>query len=155
LVVMLWGGYAVDNATLNRFFSLHYLLPFVLLGMVLLHVLFLHDKGSSNPMGVTVSIDKVMFNPYYTIKDVYSLLLLGCVFVYFVFFNPNVLGHTDNYIMANAIVTPAHIVPEWYFLPFYALLRSIPNKLGGIVVLFCAILMLLLLPFFVLCRYGL
>jgi len=147
IVIWLWGGYSVDHATLNRFFSLHYLLPFVLVFLVLLHVIFLHDKGSSNPLGLVLFKDKVMFNPYYTIKDVYTVIIVLIFFVGFVSFAPNYLGHTDNYIMANPLVTPAHIVPEWYFLPFYAILRSIPNKLGGIVVLFCAILILVLLPY--------
>jgi len=123
-------------------------LPFIIVFFVLLHVIFLHDKGSSNPLGLFLNKDKVMFNPYYTIKDVYTIILVFVMFVVFVCFFPNYLGHSDNYIMANPLVTPSHIVPEWYFLPFYAILRSIPNKLGGILVLFCAILVLFLLPYF-------
>jgi len=149
IVIWLWGGYSVDHATLNRFFSLHYLLPFILIFLVLLHVIFLHDKGSSNPLGLFLLKDKVMFNPYYTIKDVYTIIFLLMLLVGFVCFAPNYLGHSDNYIMANPLVTPSHIVPEWYFLPFYAILRSIPNKLGGILVLFCAICVLFILPYLV------
>lgn len=148
IVVWLWGGYSVDHATLNRFFSLHYLLPFIIVFCVLLHVIFLHDKGSSNPLGLFLLKDKVMFNPYYTIKDLYTVIVLFIFFLIFVSFAPNYLGHSDNYIMANPLVTPAHIVPEWYFLPFYAILRSIPDKLGGILVLLCAILVLFFLPYF-------
>jgi ubiquinol-cytochrome c reductase cytochrome b subunit len=113
----------------------------------LLHVIFLHDKGSSNPLGVYTNRDKIVFNPYFTVKDLHSVLIVLIFLIGFISFFPNYLGHTDNYIMADALVTPSHIVPEWYFLPFYAILRSIPNKLGGIVVLLFAILILLLLPY--------
>jgi len=147
LAFWLWGGFSVDNATLNRFFSLHYLLPFGILGLVLVHLILLHLPGSSNPQGCTNSFDKVPFYPYLYVKDLFGLLLLFIVFSYFVFFNPNVLGHPDNYIEANAMVTPAHIVPEWYFLPFYAILRSIPNKLGGVLCMVAAIVILYLLPY--------
>lgn len=150
VVYWLWGGFSVDNATLNRFFSLHYLLPFVLLGLVIVHLFLLHEDGSNNPLGINLfNVDKVPFNPYFTIKDIFGFILFMLLFSYLVFFNPNLLGHPDNYIPANPLVTPAHIVPEWYFLPFYAILRSIPNKLGGVVLLLSAIFVLFLLPFFI------
>jgi len=148
VVVWLWGGYSVDSATLNRFFSLHYLLPFVLLFLVILHVLFLHESGSSNPAGFDISEDKKPFYPYFVIKDLFGILVFLQFFIIVVFFYPNVLGHSDNYIPANPLVTPAHIVPEWYFLPFYAILRSVPDKFWGVVLLLLAILILLLIPFF-------
>lgn len=148
IVIWLWGGFSVDNATLNRFFSLHYLLPFIILGLVILHLFFLHEVGSGNPLGLNISkIDSVPFNPYFTLKDLFGLVLFLIFFSYFIFFNPNLLGHPDNYIPANPLVTPTHIVPEWYFLPFYAILRCIPNKLLGVIALVFSILILLLLPF--------
>jgi ubiquinol-cytochrome c reductase cytochrome b subunit len=150
IVIWLWGGYAVDSATLTRFFSLHYLFPFILIFLVILHVLFLHEQGSTNPLGLVLKTDKIFFSPYYIWKDFFSIIIFIFFFLIFVFFYPNYLGHTDNYIPANSLVTPAHIVPEWYFLPFYAILRSIPNKLGGILVLFSAIIILFILPFIVL-----
>jgi ubiquinol-cytochrome c reductase cytochrome b subunit len=137
----------VDAATLNRFFSLHYLFPFILLFLVILHLLVLHEKGSTNPMGLYLKKDKIPFHPYYTVKDGFGIVVFFIVFLAFVVYAPNYLGHPDNYIMSNPLVTPAHIVPEWYFLPFYAILRSIPNKLGGIVMLLLAILALYILPF--------
>lgn len=147
IVVWLWGGFSVDNATLNRFFSLHYLLPFVILGLVFLHLFFLHEVGSSNPLGLnSIKIDSIPFTPYFTIKDLFGLVIFIIFFSYFIFFNPNLLGHPDNYIPANPLVTPTHIVPEWYFLPFYAILRCIPNKLIGVIALVASILILLLLP---------
>ena len=149
IVVWLWGGYSVDYPTLNRFFSLHYLLPFILLLLVILHILFLHEVSSTNPLGVFSLNDKIIFSPYYIIKDWYGILIFFFIFFIFIFFYPNYLGHPDNYIMANPLVTPAHIVPEWYFLPFYAILRSIPNKLGGILMLILALLALILLPFII------
>jgi ubiquinol-cytochrome c reductase cytochrome b/c1 subunit len=147
IVYWLWGGFSVDNATLNKFFSLHYLLPFVLLGLVVVHLVFLHEYGSNNPLGVTFKIDEIPFTPYLTLKDGYTLIVFFIFFSFFIFFMPNLLGHSDNYIPANPMVTPAHIVPEWYFLPFYAILRSVPNKLGGVLLMLLAILGLLLLPF--------
>jgi quinol-cytochrome oxidoreductase complex cytochrome b subunit len=130
IVAWLWGGFAVDNATLNRFFSLHYFMPFVIVGLVGIHLLLLHQTGSNNPIGVNFSSEGgIPFHPYYIIKDLYGAILFLHIFGLFVFFMPNVLGHPDNYIPANPMVTPAHIVPEWYFLPFYAILRSIPDKL--------------------------
>ena len=153
IVEWLWGGYSVDSATLNRFFSLHYLFPFLILGLVFAHLLLLHDKGSTNPLGITLKEDKIPFNPYYTVKDLFGFVIFLIVFIYFVMFIPNYLGHTDNYIPADPLVTPTHIVPEWYFLPFYAILRSIPSKLGGVLMLALALIVLLLLPFVVQYRF--
>jgi len=147
IVIWLWGGYSIDNATLNRFFVLHFFLPFVLAVLVVLHILFLHKVGSNNPLGIFVSSDFISFSPYYIIKDAYGFLLFICFFSFFVFFYPDYLGHYDNYIEANPLVTPSHIVPEWYLLPFYAILRSIPNKLLGVIALILAILILIILPF--------
>jgi len=146
IVEWLWGGFSVDNATLNRFFSLHYLMPFVIAGVTLAHLSLLHTTGSNNPLGINTNIDTIPFYPYFYVKDLFSFLLLVAFFSFFVFFYPNALGHSDNYIPANPLVTPAHIVPEWYFLPFYAILRSIPDKLGGVAAMGGAILILLLLP---------
>ena len=146
VVEWLWGGFSVDNATLNRFFSLHYLLPFVIAGLVLVHLSLLHEAGSNNPLGINKNVDTVSFYPYFYVKDLLAFFALIALFSFFVFFFPNALGHADNYIPANPLVTPAHIVPEWYFLPFYAILRSIPDKLGGVVAMVAAILILLLLP---------
>jgi quinol-cytochrome oxidoreductase complex cytochrome b subunit len=144
----LWGGFAVDNATLNRFFSLHYLLPFMIAGVVGLHIWALHIPGNNNPTGVDVKskTDTVPFHPYYTVKDGFAILAFLILFAWFVFFEPNALAHADNYIPANPLQTPAHIVPEWYFLPFYAMLRSVPNKLFGVVTMFGAIAMLFAVP---------
>jgi len=146
IVEWLWGGFSVDNATLNRFFSLHYLLPFVIAGITLLHLTLLHQEGSNNPLGINSSVDFISFYPYFYVKDLFAFLIFLLSFSFVVFFFPNVLGHSDNYIPANPLVTPPHIVPEWYFLPFYAILRSIPDKLGGVVAMISAILILLLLP---------
>ena len=149
LVCWLWGGFSVDNPTLTRFFSLHFLLPFVILGFVLLHILILHEDGSGNPLGLTSIFDRVSFYPYFIVKDLFGVFVFYFFLFFFIFFYPNFLGHTDNYIEANAMVTPAHIVPEWYFLPFYAILRSVPNKLFGVVLLLLSIVMLFILPFIV------
>jgi ubiquinol-cytochrome c reductase cytochrome b subunit len=146
IVEWLWGGFSVSNATLNRFFSLHYFMPFVIAGLVLLHLSLLHKDGSNNPLGINTNVDYVSFYPYYYVKDLFAFFIFATLFVFFIFFYPNALGHPDNYIPANPLVTPAHIVPEWYFLPFYAILRSIPDKLGGVVAMISAILVLLLLP---------
>nr|YP_009121398.1 apocytochrome b [Thecamonas trahens]AJF36627.1 apocytochrome b [Thecamonas trahens] len=146
LVLWLWGGFSVDNATLNRFFSLHYLVPFVIAGLVVAHLIALHEHGSNNPLGIESHLDKVPFHPYYTVKDLYGAVMFLIFFAVFVFFYPNTLGHPDNYIPANPLVTPTHIVPEWYFLPFYAILRSIPDKLGGVLAMGGSIVILLLLP---------
>ena len=145
----LWGGYAVDNPTLTRFFSLHYLLPFLILGLVVLHIWALHVPGNNNPVGIDIkkpSKDTVPFHPYIVIKDLFALLLFLIVFAFFVFYSPNILGHSDNYIEANPMVTPAHIVPEWYLLPFYAILRSVPDKLLGVIAMFASIFILVILP---------
>nr|YP_010835000.1 apocytochrome b [Cryptomonas gyropyrenoidosa]WFQ82675.1 apocytochrome b [Cryptomonas gyropyrenoidosa] len=147
IVAWLWGGFSVDNATLNRFFSFHYLLPFTIIGAVLIHLAVLHQNGSNNPLGTNSSIDKIPFYPFFVMKDVFSWVLVFVLYFSFVYFAPNYLGHTDNYIEANPMITPAHIVPEWYFLPFYAILRSIPHKLGGVIAMFAALLILLLLPY--------
>ncbi len=144
----LWGGFAVDNPTLNRFFSLHYLLPFMIFGVVLLHVWAFHTTGNNNPSGVQPKTkqDTVPFHPYYTVKDLYAIVVFMILFAWFAFYVPNYMGHPDNYIEANPLVTPAHIVPEWYFLPFYAILRAIPDKLGGVVAMFGSIAILFVLP---------
>lgn len=146
IVEWLWGGFSVGNATLNRFFSLHYLMPFVIAGLVIVHLALLHNEGSNNPLGINTNTDNIPFYPYFYVKDLFAFFIFALVFSFFVFFYPNVLGHSDNYIPANPLSTPAHIVPEWYFLPFYAILRSIPDKLGGVVAMISAILVLLLLP---------
>jgi ubiquinol-cytochrome c reductase cytochrome b subunit len=146
IVEWLWGGFSVDNATLNRFFSLHYLMPFVIAGLTLVHLSLLHTSGSNNPLGINTNVDTISFYPYFYVKDLLAFFILIALFSFFVFFYPNVLGHSDNYIPANPLVTPPHIVPEWYFLPFYAILRSIPDKLGGVVAMVSAILILLILP---------
>ncbi|MCK8785521.1 cytochrome b N-terminal domain-containing protein [Roseomonas sp. NAR14] len=148
IVTWLWGGFSVDNPTLNRFFSLHYLLPFVIFGVVFLHVAALHITGSNNPLGIDPKgpQDTLPFHPYYTAKDSFGMAIYLIVFACLVFFAPNYLGHPDNYIPANPLVTPPHIVPEWYFLPFYAILRSVPDKLGGVVLMFGAIAIWFVLP---------
>jgi ubiquinol-cytochrome c reductase cytochrome b subunit len=148
IVTWLWGGFSVDNPTLNRFFSLHYLLPFVIVGVVFLHVAALHITGSNNPLGIDPKgpQDTLPFHPYYTIKDSVGIVVYFAVFAALVFFAPNYLGHPDNYIPANPLVTPAHIVPEWYFLPFYAILRAVPDKLGGVILMFASIAILFVLP---------
>ena len=149
IVTWLWGGYSVDNPTLTRFFTLHYLIPFLILGLVVLHIWALHVPGNNNPVGIDIkkpSKDTVPFHPYIVIKDGFALLMFMIVFAFFVFYAPNILGHADNYIEANPLVTPAHIVPEWYLLPFYAILRSVPDKLLGVVAMLSAILILAVLP---------
>ena len=146
--ILLWGGFAVDNPTLNRFFSLHYLLPFVIVAVVVLHIWALHVPGSNNPLGVEAKTkqDTLSFHPYFTMKDLYGIVLFAIILFYFVFFNPNFMGHPDNYIPANPLVTPAHIVPEWYYLPFYAILRAIPDKAMGVAGMFGAILIMFVVP---------
>jgi len=145
----LWGGYSVGNPTLNRFYSLHYLFPFLIFGLVILHIWALHVPGNNNPVGIDVkknNNETVFFHPYIVMKDLFALLVFLIIFFVFVFFAPNVLGHPDNYIVANPLVTPSHIVPEWYLLPFYAILRAIPSKLGGVIFMFASIFILMLLP---------
>ena len=149
ITTWLWGGYSVDNPTLNRFFSLHYLLPFMIAAVVALHVWALHVAGQNNPTGVEVKDvkrDTLPFTPYATIKDGFAMVVFLAFFSWFIFYVPNYLGHPDNYIDANPMVTPAHIVPEWYFLPFYAILRAIPDKLGGVIAMFGSIAVLAFLP---------
>ena len=162
IVTFLWGGFSVDNPTLNRFFSLHYLMPFVIVGIVVLHIVALHQHGSSNPMGIDTnsSQDTIPFHPYYTVKDLFGVGVFLILFVGFVFFAPNFFGEPDNYIEADPLVTPAHIVPEWYFLPFYAILRAftadafiywpiqwlMSAKLAGVLAMFASILILIVLP---------
>lgn len=147
IVEFIWGGFSVNNATLNRFFALHYLLPFVLVALVLGHLLAFQDTvGASNPLGVPSYYDRIPFAPYYLFKDLITIFIFIYVLSIFVFFMPNVLGDSDNYIPANPMQTPAAIVPEWYLLPFYAILRSIPNKLLGVIAMFSAILAIMLLP---------
>ena len=148
IVTLLWGGFSVDNPTLNRFFALHYLLPFVIVGVVVLHIVALHRFGSNNPLGIDVrgKQDTISFHPYYTVKDAFGLGVFLILLSAVVFFLPNSMGHPDNYIPANPMVTPAHIVPEWYFLPFYAILRAVPDKLFGVLAMFAAIGVLFILP---------
>lgn len=147
IVLWLWGGFSVGNATLNRFFSLHFLLPFLIVALAAIHVILLQYYGSNNPLGVTFMVDSIPFSPYYLIKDVWGVILFLGFFSFFIFYAPNLLNHPDNYIRANSLVTPSHIVPEWYFLPFYAVLRSIPDKLYGVIGMLLSILVLVLLPF--------
>jgi len=148
IVEWLWGGYSVSGATLTRFFSLHYLLPFVIAGLVILHIWALHIVGQNNPTGVEIKTreDWVPMHPFATSKDLFALFAFILLFAWFVFFLPDYLGHADNYIEANPLVTPPHIVPEWYFLPFYAILRAIPSKLGGVIAMFASIAILAFVP---------
>jgi quinol-cytochrome oxidoreductase complex cytochrome b subunit len=154
IVTLLWGGFSIDNPTLNRFFSLHYLLPFVIVGVVVLHLVALHQHGSNNPLGIDRKgpQDSIPFHPYYTIKDLFGLGIFLIFYAAFVFYAPNLLGDPENYVPANPLVTPPHIVPEWYFLPFYAILRSVPNilfipaKLAGVLAMFGSIILLFFLP---------
>ena len=148
IVEFIWGGFSVNNATLNRFFALHFVLPFVLAALALMHLIALHDSvGSGNPLGVSANYDRLPFAPYFLFKDLITIFIFTVVLSVFVFFMPNVLGDSENYVMANPMQTPPAIVPEWYLLPFYAILRSIPNKLLGVIAMFSAILALLSLPF--------
>nr|YP_010584236.1 cytochrome b [Glossiphonia complanata]UZT67725.1 cytochrome b [Glossiphonia complanata] len=146
LVEWIWGGFAVDNATLNRFFSFHFLLPFVMVAMVVLHLLFLHQTGSNNPLGINSDSDRIPFHPYYTIKDSLGFSISISLFLILVLFNPNLFSDPENFLMASSSVTPLHIKPEWYFLWIYAILRSVPNKLGGVVAAFSGILIMYLMP---------
>jgi len=146
LVELIWGGFSVSNATLNRFFSLHFLLPFVLAGLVVAHLIALHVHGSNNPNGISNNGDRIPMHPYFTFKDLVTILFFLLILSVIVFYYPNLMGHSDNYIPANPMSTPSSIVPEWYLLPFYAILRSIPNKLLGVVAMFGSLLILLILP---------
>jgi ubiquinol-cytochrome c reductase cytochrome b subunit len=148
IVEFIWGGFSVSNATLNRFFALHFVLPFVLAALALMHLIALHDSaGSGNPLGVSGNYDRLPMAPYFLFKDLITIFLFIVILSIFVFFMPNVLGDSENYVMANPMQTPPAIVPEWYLLPFYAILRSIPNKLLGVIAMFSAILALLVMPF--------
>lgn len=147
LVKLAWGGFSVDNATLNRFFSLHYLLPFVLTALVLTHLMALHEHGSNNPLGLTQNADRISFHPYFTYKDIVGVVVWALGLALLVFYLPNMLGHPDNYIPANPLSTPLSIVPEWYLLPYYAILRAIPSKLGGVIAMGASLLIYLILPF--------
>nr|QVT11310.1 cytochrome b [Eleutheronema rhadinum]UAT98239.1 cytochrome b [Eleutheronema rhadinum] len=153
LVQWIWGGFSVDNATLNRFFAFHFLFPFVIAAVTMLHVLFLHQTGSNNPIGINSNSDKIPFHPYYSYKDLLGFLLLLLILASMALFSPNELGDPDNFTPANPLVTPPHIKPEWYFLFAYAILRSIPNKLGGVLALLFSILILMLVPFLHTCKY--
>jgi ubiquinol-cytochrome c reductase cytochrome b/c1 subunit len=148
ITTWLWGGFAVGGPTLTRFYSLHYLLPFMIAGVVVLHIWALHVAGQTNPAGVEIKSkqDVVPFTPHATMKDAFSIVVFLIIFAWFVFYTPNYLGHPDNYTKANPLVTPAHIVPEWYLLPYYAILRAIPNKLLGVILMFGSIAVLFLLP---------
>lgn len=147
LVNFIWGSWSVSNPTLNRFYSLHYLLPFIQAGLVIQHLISLHQNASNNPEGISSLSDRIRFHPYYTSKDVVGFIYLFILFSILIFYFPNYLGHPDNSIPANPLVTPHHIVPEWYFLPFYTILRAIPDKTLGVLALFSAILIFLFLPF--------
>jgi len=145
----LWGGYSVNSATLTRFFTFHFIIPFIILFLVILHIIFLHEVGSSNKLSIFLFFDKIFFHPYFTIKDIFVITIFFIIFLCFVGYFPNYLGHPDNYIPANPLSTPAHIVPEWYFLIFYAILRSIPSKIGGVLVLFLSLIILFVFHFFI------
>nr|YP_009114665.1 cytochrome b [Megaladapis edwardsi]AII98621.1 cytochrome b [Megaladapis edwardsi] len=146
LVEWIWGGFSVDKATLTRFFAFHFILPFIIMALAMVHLLFLHETGSNNPMGIPSNSDKIPFHPYYTIKDLLGLMLLMLLLMTLVLFSPDLLGDPDNYTPANPLNTPPHIKPEWYFLFAYAILRSIPNKLGGVLALILSILILAIVP---------
>ena len=148
LVEFIWGGFSVNNATLNRFFSLHFVLPFILAALALMHLIALHDTaGANNPLGISGNYDRISFAPYYLFKDLITIFIFILVLSTFVFLMPNALGDSDGYVMGNPMQTPSSIVPEWYLLPFYAILRSIPNKLLGVIAMLAAILILLAMPF--------
>nr|YP_010865901.1 cytochrome b [Cerapanorpa byersi]WGT92100.1 cytochrome b [Cerapanorpa byersi] len=147
LVQWLWGGFAVDNATLTRFFTFHFLLPFIVAAMTMIHLLFLHQTGSNNPLGLNSNLDKIPFHPYYTFKDLTGFFILLMILTVLTLLNPYLLGDPDNFTPANPLVTPVHIQPEWYFLFAYAILRSIPNKFGGVIALVLSIAILMILPF--------
>ena len=154
IVTWLWGGFSIDNPTLNRFYSLHFLTPFIIVGVVFLHIVALHKFGSNNPTGIDLTLkqEKIPFHPYYTVKDFFGYGVFFIIFGIFVFFLPNLLGHPENYIPADPFVTPEHIIPEWYFLPFYAILRAIPFKLLGVLAMLGSILILFVLPWLDTCK---
>nr|YP_009235843.1 cytochrome b [Bactrocera melastomatos]YP_009740444.1 cytochrome b [Bactrocera rubigina]AMD83698.1 cytochrome b [Bactrocera melastomatos]QID03097.1 cytochrome b [Bactrocera rubigina]WCB99098.1 cytochrome b [Bactrocera rubigina] len=153
LVQWVWGGFAVDNATLTRFFTFHFILPFIVLAMTLIHLLFLHQTGSNNPIGLNSNIDKIPFHPYFSYKDIVGFIIMIATLILLTLINPYLLGDPDNFIPANPLVTPVHIQPEWYFLFAYAILRSIPNKLGGVIALVLSIAILAILPFYHLSKF--
>nr|YP_009113988.1 cytochrome b [Platemys platycephala]AGL45257.1 cytochrome b [Platemys platycephala] len=146
MVEWIWGGFSVDNATLTRFFTFHFLIPFIITGMMMVHLLFLHETGSNNPTGLNSNCDKIPFHPYFSLKDLLGLIMMLTLLLNLTLFSPNLLGDPDNFTPANPLVTPPHIKPEWYFLFAYAILRSIPNKLGGVLALLFSIMILLLMP---------
>nr|QUJ10164.1 cytochrome b [Tropidothorax sinensis] len=146
MVKWLWGGFSVDNATLTRFFTLHFLLPFVIAAMTMIHLLFLHQTGSNNPMGFNSNYDKIPFHPYFSIKDISGMMMAMLLFCMLIMMEPRILGDPENFITANPLVTPIHIQPEWYFLFAYAILRSIPNKLGGVIAMVMSIMIIMILP---------
>nr|WKU84250.1 cytochrome b [Xylota quadrimaculata] len=153
LVQWIWGGFAVDNATLTRFFTFHFILPFIVLATVMIHLLFLHQTGSNNPMGLNSNLDKIPFHPYFSYKDITGFIILLLLLTMLTLWNPYLLGDPDNFIPANPLVTPIHIQPEWYFLFAYAILRSIPNKLGGVIALIMSIAILMIMPFYNLSKF--
>jgi ubiquinol-cytochrome c reductase cytochrome b subunit len=146
LVEWLWGGFAVDNATLNRFFALHFILPFIIFALIIIHLLFLHQTGSNNPLGLNSDSDRIPFHSYFSIKDALGYSFVLIIFLSLIIYNPNLFTDPENFLLANPLVTPTHIKPEWYFLWLYAILRSIPNKLGGVLALFIALIILFSLP---------
>nr|UZF66150.1 cytochrome b [Neodiprion qinghaiicus] len=148
LVQWLWGGFSINNATLTRFFSIHFIIPFIILMMVMIHLMFIHQTGSSNPMGTNSDIDKIPFQPYFILKDIIGFIIMLSMLLMIIMINPNYLGDPDNFTPANSMSTPPHIKPEWYFLFAYAILRSIPNKLGGVMMLMLSIFILLIMPFY-------
>nr|YP_009973821.1 cytochrome b [Melanostoma orientale]QNH93629.1 cytochrome b [Melanostoma orientale] len=153
LVQWIWGGFAVDNATLTRFFTFHFIFPFIVLAAVMIHLLFLHQTGSNNPMGLNSNLDKIPFHPFFTYKDTTGFIILMMMLLLLTLMNPYMLGDPDNFIPANPLVTPIHIQPEWYFLFAYAILRSIPNKLGGVIALVMSIAILMIMPFYHLSKF--
>nr|ANJ70640.1 cytochrome b [Sialis sp. BMNH 1425199] len=153
LVQWLWGGFAIDNATLTRFFTFHFLLPFIISAMTMIHLLFLHQTGSNNPLGINSNYDKIPFHPYFSFKDIVGFVIMTMMLIMLTLYNPYLLGDPDNFIPANPLVTPIHIQPEWYFLFAYAILRSIPNKLGGVIALVMSIAILMILPFYFLSNF--
>lgn len=146
IVQWIWGGFAIDNATLNRFFTIHFVLPFIVVAFIIIHLIFLHQTGSNNPLGLNSNLDKIPFHPFFTIKDLIGVLITIITLTFIVLLYPNLLGDVENFIPANPLVTPIHIQPEWYFLFAYAILRSIPNKLGGVIALAISIIILASLP---------
>nr|UFZ13745.1 cytochrome b [Protosialis americana] len=153
LVQWLWGGFAIDNATLTRFFTFHFLLPFIISAMTMIHLLFLHQTGSNNPLGINSNFDKIPFHPYFSFKDIVGFVIMSMMLIMLTLWNPYLLGDPDNFIPANPLVTPIHIQPEWYFLFAYAILRSIPNKLGGVIALVLSIAILMILPYYFLSNF--